>query len=153
MNIEEIIQMLPKNLRSRYTSLTSYVSQTLFPDDKWNEIIRRNRKKTRKELEIIKKEHISKATLLLFTFLLKNLFDQHFHAITTVVDTLKELDVNGIRLGSKFYSERNSNVTIGQDLHNSLLESITDEEIKKIIEESKNMYELLDFYQEKFLDI
>lgn len=153
MNIEEIIQMLPKNLRSRYTSLTFYVSQSLFPEDRWNKILRKNKFKSKRELEIAKKDHISNATLLLFTFLLKNLFDQHYHAITTVVDTLEELKIPGVRLGSKFYTKRNENVTIGRDLHNSLLESISDDEIKKIIEESNNMYELLEFYQSKYLDI
>lgn len=144
--MNDLLQYLPPKLRSRYTSLRSYASTALFPEPEWSKQVQKAKGVDRKELFDYRRQHSDAASLLLFAFLLKQMFMQHYEAITKTVDTLKEIGVDSFRIGSVLYKERNENVVIGLSLLESLTTSITDPALREVLLEARKMHEILDYY-------
>jgi hypothetical protein len=90
---------------------------------------------------------VNEASLVVFIFLLRRFFSDGTNAAIQAVDTFKELGIKSFQIGSKEFSGRNKNVMKGEKLAEKLLKTITDEDLKLLIMESKNVTQIINRYK------
>lgn len=132
----------------RYNSLNRYVQESFLTPDKIEQIRQRFKTKDEKRTEIRRIKGIaSEASLVAFIFIVRKMFTEGSKAAKNAVDTFKELNVDGFRIGSKLFQNRNENVTQGDELAENLLNSISDEKVKALIIKSQYLSEILREYE------
>lgn len=152
MNPNAFLKNAPRFLTARYSSLNKYVQETLLPVDKLDNL--RKRFKTKVELtEEIKKvrEIVDEASFVTFIFIIKKSFNEGSTAAKNAVDTFRGLNVEGFRIGSKYFSGRNKYVVEGDLLAETLLKSISDARIRSLVEDSKYVSDIIEAYK-KIID-
>ena len=147
MNISEIMKSAPRYLTLRYGSLNSYVWESLFPQDYRNRIFSRIKSEPERKGKFIKMKSLAdEASLLVFIFVTRKIFQEGATAAKDTVDILKELDVEEFYLGSAKFSGRNENVILGDLLAEELL-NLLDDEMKTFLLEAHYVSNIIDRYQ------
>lgn len=139
--------LMPRYLSNRFLSLNKYVWDNLFPEGKFNELSKDSNKQRKKRKIKYLRETANEASLVVFIFSIKNFFDEGTKAATSAVDTFKELQVSGFKIGNTFFSERNENVLKGSVLAMELLNEIQNSELKALISNSRTMTEIIEKYK------
>lgn len=149
MNSNIFLKNAPRFLTARYGSLNKYVQETLIPADRLDRIRRqfRSREERRKQIQRVK-EISNEASFVTFIFIIKKSFNEGSTAAKNAVDTFRDLNVDGFRIGSKYFSNRNKNVLEGDLLAEALLKSISNPRIRSLIEDSKYVSDILEAYKE-----
>jgi hypothetical protein len=139
---------IPIYIQRRQFSLRTYVYDSLFPSDKTKVLFN---KKTAEEKASIKKKMkniVDECSYLCFIFSIKQLFMEGTKAAENAVDTFKELGIKEFSIGKKLFRGRNKNVLEGKMLYEKMVFSIKDPNLKKIIEQTNNFYEIINRYKD-----
>lgn len=148
MNPSTIFKNAPKYISQRFSAINSYTWTSFFPENALNERLRRFPKGQGSKTELARlKDVVNEASLIIFIFLLKRFFLDGSNAAIQAVDTFKELGIDGFQIGSKKFKDRNKNVMKGEELAAQLMQSITDEELKALINESQFVTQIIDKYK------
>lgn len=148
MNSNLIFKDAPKFLTIRFNSLNKYVQEIFLSSESLAKIKLRFKTKDSRIAEIKRIRRITdEASLVAFIFVIRKMFVEGSEAAKNAVDTFSELNVNGFRIGAKFFQGRNENVVQGELLAEKMLNSISDENTKALIKNSKFLYEILDNYK------
>lgn len=149
MNISEIIKKSPRYLSSRYGSLRSYVQEGVYPQEYKVKILSKiKNKEQRKQKNIRMDTLVDEATALAFLFVIRKMFVEGSVATKNTVDTLKELGIDGLFLGRTEFTDRNSNVLLGDTLAEKITSTL-DNETQTLLLNIKNVYEIVDYYKKK----
>ena len=152
MNPNTFLKNAPRFLTARYGSLNKYVQETLLPVDKLDNLRKRFRAKGELAAEIKRvREIVDEASFVTFIFVIKKSFNEGSTAAKNAVDTFSGLNVDGFRIGSKYFSGRNKYVLEGDLLAETLLKSISDARIRSLVEDSKYMSDIMEAYK-KIID-
>ena len=148
MNTKLLFKDAPKFIIARFRGVNKYVWKTLFPENTLNERLQKleNKELSRKELIRIK-DIVSEASVVVFIFFIKKFLVEGTTAAKQAVDTFQDLGIQGFQIGSKYFSERNENVMLGENLSIALMESISDKDLTNLINESKSVNEIMDRYK------
>ncbi len=137
----------PRYLTLRYGALNAYVWEGLFPQEYRNKIIGRVKDPVEKKAVFIKmKAFAEEASLLVFIFVTRRIFNEGSTAAKSAVDVFKELDVREFYLGNTKFSGRNENVVMGDTLAEALMAGL-DKKTKSLILESNYVSEIVDIYK------
>ncbi len=148
MNANAIFKDAPKYLTLRYNSLNRYVQETFLTPETIEIVRQRFKTKDEKKAEIKRiKDIANEASLVAFIFIVRKMFTEGSNAAKNAVDTFKELNVDGFRIGSKYFQGRNENVIMGDILAEKLLNSISDDRVKGLILNSNYMTDILKEYE------
>jgi len=151
MNSSDFLDGAPKFLTNRFNSVNKFVWETMFPEEKRNEIIKKKKSKIERKAEFIRLRSISdEAAIIVFLFLIYRFFIDGSKAAKNAVDTLKELDIQGFYIGSNFFAERNEKVIQGDKLSDILILALQDENVKRLVTKSTHVSEIIDEYK-KFI--
>jgi hypothetical protein len=149
MDTTTIFRDAPKYISQRFSAINNYVWQSFFPDNSLNERLRRYETEELSKLELNRlKDIANEASLVIFIFLLKRFFAEGTNAAIQAVDTFNELGVNGFQIGSKFFSGRNENVMEGQLLADTLMNTITNQELITLINDSQYVSQIVTRYRD-----
>lgn len=149
MDTTTIFRDAPKYISQRFSAINSYVWQSFFPDNLLNERLRRYETEELSKSELNRlKDIANEASLVIFIFLLKRFFAEGTNAAIQAVDTFNELGVNGFQIGSKFFSGRNENVMEGQLLADTLMNTITNQELITLINDSQYVSQIVNRYRD-----
>jgi hypothetical protein len=141
----------PKFITNRFSSINKYVWQTLCSEQTIKEKLIKFETKAERRNEIARLKTISnEASTLVFLFLLNKLFLEGAKAAKQAVDTFKDLNVDGFYIGHNYFTERNDNVVQGDKISEQLIATIQNEKARKLVTQSKYVYEILDEYR-KFI--
>lgn len=148
MNTKLLFKDAPKFIIARFRGVNKYVWKTLFPENTLNKRLQKleNKELSRKELIRIK-DIVSEASVVVFIFFIKKFLVEGTTAAKQAVDTFQDLGIQGFQIGSKYFSERNENVMLGENLSIALMESISDKDLTNLINESKSVNEIMDRYK------
>lgn len=148
MNPNSIFKDAPKYLTLRYNSLNRYVHEVFLTPDTIEDIRQRFGTKDERKAEIRRiKDIANEASLVAFIFIVRKMFTEGSNAAKNAVDTFKELNVDGFRIGSKYFQGRNENVIMGDLLAEKLLNSVSDDRVKGLILSSNYLTDILKGYQ------
>lgn len=148
MDTTEVFKNAPRYIVARFYTINNYVWKAFFPENELNDRLRKlnDKELSRKELSRLK-DIVSEATLVVFIFLLKRFFTDGSNAAKKAVDVFGELGIEGFRIGSKYFTERNENVIEGDVLAEALIATIDDPELLGLINESRQVYQIIDRYK------
>ena len=149
MDTTQIFKNAPRYIVTRFYTINNYVWKAFFPENELNERLKKieNKDLSNKELARLK-DIVSEASLLVFIFLLKRFFTEGSNAAKEAVDIFSELGIKGFQIGSKYFSERNENVIEGDELAEALISTIEDKELLDLINNSKQVYQIIDRYKQ-----
>lgn len=148
MDTSAIFKDAPKYISQRFSAINSYTWSSFFPENTLNERLRRFPKGVESKAELARlKSIINEASLVVFIFLLKRFFSEGTNAAIQAVDTFKELGIKSFQIGTKQFADRNKNVMKGEELANQLLESLKNNEIKALVNESNYVTQIIDKYK------
>jgi len=138
----------PKFISQRFATVKGYVWFAFFPENSLNKYLKKiegdkNRKKELKRLQDI----IDEASTIILIFLLKRFFEDGTERAKAAVDTLKDLEIPGFQIGSRFFSERNDNVMQGKRLAKALMQTVENEELVALINNSKTIQPIMNRYR------
>jgi hypothetical protein len=118
------------------------------PADTFDRLRSRYRSKEGLKIQLRRLREISdEASFVTFIFIIKKSFNEGSTAAKNAVDTFSELDVDGFRIGSKYFSGRNKNVLEGDLLAETLLKSISNPRARLLIENSKYVSDIIEAYK------
>ena len=130
--------------------MNKYVRETLLPEQKIKEQLRKFPTKPEKQEEMSRLKAIAEeASIIVFLFLINKFFIEGSKAASNAVDTFKGLGVDGFYIGKSYFHERNENVVQGYNISKKLLESIEDHEVKELVVSSHSVYEILERYKNR----
>lgn len=138
---------LPIFIQRRLFSFNSYVREKLFPDVYIGTLLKN--KKTDERKNILKNINlvISECSYACFVFSLRQFFEEGTMAAEEAVDVLNGLGIESFNIGKKEYSKNNQNVNEGKELYKTMLNSISDKQLREIIENSTYFSEIIDRYR------
>ncbi|TPD67280.1 hypothetical protein [Flavobacterium microcysteis] len=149
---ESIFKDAPKFISQRFAAINSYVWNVFFPGSTLNKHLRRLETQKQRQLELRRlKKIINEASIAVMIFYLKKFFIEGTEAAIKAVDTFFDFGIEGFQIGSKYFSGRNENVLAGQKLAVTLMESIDDQELLKLINNSKYANQIVERYR-KFIE-
>jgi hypothetical protein len=148
MNPNTFLKNAPRFLTARYGSLNKYVQETLLPVDKLDNLRKRFKAKGELTVELKRvRDIVDEASFVTFIFVIKKSFNEGSTAAKSAVDTFSGLNVDGFRIGSKYFSGRNKYVLEGDVLAETLLRSISDPRIRSLVQDSKYMSDIMEAYK------
>lgn len=148
MNSSTYFKNAPKYISQRFSAVNSYTWISLFPENSLNEHLRQFPKGQENKTELARlKDIVNEASIVIFIFLMKRFFLDGTDAAIQAVDTFKELGVKGFQIGSKKFADRNKNVMKGKELAAKLIDSITNEELKELVNESQYANQIIEKYK------
>ncbi len=144
-----MIEEAPKYLRDRYNSLRNYAWHSFFPKDTYkNKIKRFNTKKEKREFNKKANEIVDEAGAILTIFFMNYFFKEGTRTAIEAVDIFEELNINGFKIGSTTFRERNENVMMGENLSKALREELPDN-LVKIIDQKNHPHEIIELFKER----
>lgn len=153
MNISEVMKGAPRYITLRYGALNSYVWESLFPEDYRNRIFSDVRDPVARDFKFQRMKSLAdEASLLVFIYVTKKVFEEGARAAKNAVDIFKELDIDEFYLGRSKFSGRNENVVLGDNLANELF-ALLSQDAKKLISEAHFISNIIDKYKEVRKDI
>lgn len=149
MNTAEIFRYAPKYIAERFYAINGYVWKALFPQQQLSERLNKFKTESDKKKELARlKEIAGEASLIVLIVVLRRYFIEGTEAAKNAVDTFKEFGIEGFRIGSKFFSERNEFVMQGASLAQKLEDAIGDPELRQFIINAKYPYEVINKYKD-----
>jgi hypothetical protein len=138
----------PKYISQRFSTVNSYTWSSFFPENSLNQRLMKfpNGQESKAELARIR-DVVNEASIVIFIFLIKRFFLDSTNAAKQAVDTFKDLGTPSFQIGSKKFADRNKNVMKGEELATQLMNSITSEELKTLINESQYVTQIIDKYK------
>lgn len=148
MNSSTFFKNAPKYISHRFSTVNSYTWSYFFPENTLNERLNRFPKGKESGAELARiKDIVNEASIVIFIFLIKRFFIDGTNAAKQAVDTFKDLGIESFQIGSKKFADRNKNVMKGQELANQLMNSITSEDLKSLINESQYVTQIIERYK------
>ena len=148
MNSSIFFKNAPKYISQRFSTVNSYTWNSFFPENSLNDRLRQFPKGDESKAELSRiKDVVNEASIVIFIFLIKRFFLDGTKAASQAVDTFKELGIASFQIGSKKFADRNKNVMKGEELATQLMNSITSEELKTLINESEYVTQIIDKYK------
>jgi hypothetical protein len=138
---------LPLFIQRRLYPFRKYVNDVLFPASQIGYLLKDKNKEEKEKILKNIKQVIDECSFVCFIFSLKQLFEEGTKSASEAVKIFGELGVNKFYIGKKDYSENNNNVLEGEKLYKTMLNSITDEKLKGIIENSSYYSQIIDLYK------
>jgi hypothetical protein len=123
------------------------VNEKLFPNSELQILFKKKEKQEIKSIVKKVNDIVNECTFACTIFSFKQTFLEGTKAASEAVDTFKKLGIQKFNIGKKEYYERNDNVLEGDCLYYLLLESIQDQELKKIIKDARHFYEIIERYK------
>lgn len=151
MSYNEVLRKAPPFLKKRFSSLREYVSALLYNHAR--KVIDYENAYWDKENNGKRAKVIDQATLAYFIVLQKTLYERTTEASKETVDCFKELDIPEFVIGSAKFHENSEDVLRGKVLAEALSECITDENIKRIVNEEKYAQDIVAHFKEEFLKL
>lgn len=151
MSYNEVLRKAPPFLKKRFSSLREYVSALLYNHAR--SVIDYENAYWDKENNAKRAKVIDQATLAYFIVLQKTLYERTTEASKETVDCFKELDIPEFVIGSAKFHENSEDVLRGKVLAEALSECITDENIKRIVNEEKYAQDIVAHFKEEFLKL
>ena len=150
--MKELFAQAPKFIRDRFYGIRSYVWFTLFPADEYERKIRRLTRENKRKYRDNVNELVDEASIALFIFFIQKFLKQGTEIAQKAADVYTSLNLEGFWIGREKYEGRNENVMMGEKLANILLNNIS-QNLKKIIEEADQPYEIINLYKIKIREI
>jgi len=144
--MSELDTDLPLFIKRRMFAFRRYVKENLFPDG-----VNTTKFLPKEEyrIKITQMESIiSECSFACFVFSLKELFQEGTIAARDAVTTFESLNISAFSIGNKIFERENENVLAGEHLYSQMLDSISDQNLKQIIEKAKNYHEIIGKYRE-----
>jgi len=138
---------LPIFIQRRMYSFRSFVSENLYPDDYIRQLMKNKNTDDRKTLRKKINSIISECSYACFVFSLKQFFEEGTRAAKETVKILNGLGIEKFNIGKKEFSKNNQNVNEGKILYEIMINSISDEQLKKIIIKSKYYSDIIKRYK------
>jgi hypothetical protein len=148
MNSSTFFKNAPKYISQRFSAINSYTWTSFFPENSLNERLKKFPKSQESKAELARiRDVVNEASIVIFIFLMKRFFLDGTNAAIQAVDTFKELGIRSFQIGSKKFADRNKNVMKGEELAAQLMNSIMSEDLKKLINESQYVTQIIEKYK------
>jgi hypothetical protein len=148
------IEGCPRFISSKFGYTRSYVWERLFPDDYRKRALQGIRDKEMRKEKMKNMRRLSdEAALLVFIFDVHNYLEEGTRDAELSVDTLKSLGVNGYKIGSSLFSERNENVMMGQTLADEMIRQLGGEEFASTLKQYKDHHDIISEYEKRRTEI
>lgn len=138
---------LPIFIQRRLYSFRNYVTEKLFPNAQVGYLLRNKNPQEKKEILKKKNMIINECSYACFIFSLKQFFEEGTRSAEEAVKIYGELGIDKFYIGKKEYYENNANVNEGKLLYETMINSISDTNLKKIIETSSYYSQIIDRYK------
>lgn len=146
MTIHDVLKDAPKYLSQRYGSLNKYVFEYIFPLEYRNRHLRiKNAEERKKRIEKMKRI-AEEASVFVFIYVLKKTFVEGSMAAKNTVDIFKDLGVDGFRLGTTEFVDRNENVVMGDNLAKKMDQELN-LKVNEELSDATHIYEILNVYK------
>lgn len=151
MSYKEVLSKAPPFLKKRFSSLRGYVSRLLHDqarlkiaqdNEYWNKENNRKRAKV-----------IDQATLAYFIVLQKSFYERSTEVSIETVNCFKALDIPEFVIGSATFSDNSDDVIRGKLLAEALIQYVTDEDVKRLVNQTKYANEIVNHYKISFLKL
>jgi hypothetical protein len=138
---------LPLFIQRRMYSFKEYVYNALYPDDTKRKMFTNKTNEEKKQIISKMNDIVDECSYACFVFSLKQFFQEGTRSAKEAVSTFKELGVSEFYIGKKVFSENNTNVLEGENLYQIMINSINNQTLKTIIEESQYHSQIVDKYK------
>jgi hypothetical protein len=132
MKYSDVVDLIPRRLRTRFESLGGFVDAVV-QEREGN--LPRERRLASEDLGAIK--------LAVLVFALQEFFREGSTAAAMAVDEFHALGLRGFQVGSSLFEARNENVVRGDELAKALRSAIDDPEVLLAIDRASRMRDLV----------
>jgi hypothetical protein len=139
---------LPLFIQRRLYPFRNYVNEKLFPESQFNYLLNNRKKEHRREMIKKKNEIVSECSYACFIFSLRQFFEEGTRSAEEAVKVFNELGIDKFYIGKKDYSENNHHVNEGRILYDLMINSISDKNLKELIEKSSFYSQIIDKYKD-----
>lgn len=151
MSFQSVLSKAPLFLRKRFSSLREYTSKLLY--DHARARFKKDHFYWSKENDPRRAKVIDQATLAYFIVLQKTFYERTTEASIETVNCFKDLDIHQFVIGSAQFYENSEDVLRGKLLADALIQYITDENVKQLVNQVKYAKDLVDHFKEDFLNL
>lgn len=151
MSYQSVISKAPPFLKKRFSSLREYVSVLMHKHA--HIMIDSESAYWDKKNNIKRAKVIDQATLAYFIILQKTFYEKTTEASKITVNCFKELNIPEFVIGSAQFYENSEDVLRGELLAGALIQFITDQNVKRIVNEVKYAKDLVNHFKEEFLKL
>lgn len=151
MSFQSVLSKAPLFLRKRFSSLREYTSKLLY--DHARARFKKDHFYWSKENDPRRAKVIDQATLAYFIVLQKTFYERTTEASIETVNCFKDLDIPQFVIGSAQFYKNSEDVLRGKLLAEALIQHITDDIVKRIVNEAKYAKDIVDHFMLSFIQL